>query len=829
MYMKRFGLMLAGVAGLAWGYGDLPDTFAASTGYVTLNASDGTGAGNQSFFLAKNWSDNQVPHAGTNYYVQSNRYLGTPYDDSDVTAQLAIDPDCLTFKGRTLVVAGRLWHLNGTYEFTFPDIRLLPGACIHYTAAKSPLHGTMTVYGTRETPSRVNFKLSSVKTMDLGFSLKGDASSFLATSWENQRCWLKLTGDLSEFYGTLYVGTNTNKADNSVGFWITTDRLGGTVELPISNASLYMASASGLTVGGLKVTSENTKLFLDGSQVNATVPRLTVTNSLELARTVNVMYNHGNLTGNADPNFSAPVEPTEPGEYPLIRLTPEVILNGGWTKSTLAKMFLLSTSPALKLSELLWRDDPDGGKTLCLETGVLHARADAAARSSFTFSTKTDGGTDWYWSHESCPADDANSADISYFATNTVYLPRTEDYYRFPGKMCVMTDVSMGFYANASFIKGFHCDNLVWRGAGLNMWGPSTSYSPKRYDEAGNEYKFFALQGMLRVLSGYGENAIRAYGGANVARIESEVIGAGDLVLQTIHNANSYKSDRGSIEFTAYNTNYTGTISVTTKNKNYTDNGIVVPNWTQRATLFVSDERNLGGRRDAFAWNALLLEQYSDLIPLNDVTFTDGWNRGIAIGNIGRINVPSNLTMAIWRPLNVNGNLVKEGGGTLALGGLLTFGGSSRSATPTAGANLLTVKGGFVNPLATNAFDGLAITFTNNAALKLDGTPADATLRQYGLVNTKETTAPIALAPNQATLPVTVDFGAATEPPAVQWTVGLVTLETAKAEALKPQMVLSNPAPFKNWRGTLGLVDNGNGTSTVMANYRQSGFALLFR
>ena len=65
-------------------------------------------------------------------------------------------------------------------------------------------------------------------------------------------------------------------------------------------------------------------------------------------------------------------------------------------------------------------------------------------------------------------------------------------------------------------------------------------------------------------------------------------------------------------------------------------------------------------------------------------------------------------------------------------------------------------------------------------------------------------------------------------PPAVQWTVGLVTLETAKAEALKPQMVLSNPAPFQNWRGTLDIVANGDGTSTIVVNYKTVGMMIIF-
>ena len=832
--MKRFGLMLVvGVAGLAWGYGDLPDTFDASTGYVTLTTTDTTSA--QSYFSATHWSDGQPPHANTNYYVKSEWCLGTPFNNDVMTAQLAVDPTCQTFKGHTLVIAGYLWYLNASYEFTFPDLRMLPGSYISYTAKKKTLNGTMTVYGTRTKPVRISFGMDQMITVPLALTIKGDPGSCLATSWSSGRqpSWVKLTGDLSEFYGTLYVG-NGLSAGNSVGFWITSDCLGGTVELPIVNASLYVESATGLTVGGLNVTSESTKLFLDGSQVNAATPRLTVTNSLEITSPVRLMLNHGTISNNNAPAFSAPVEPETPGEYPLIRLTPEVVQNGGWSTERLANIFVMSTSPALTRSELLWHDDADGGKTLALVVCVTHTTVgDDQPRSSCINATNTDGGTDYYWSNESCPENDGTGANLSYFSSPGIYLPRKADlsqqtFYQFPGKMLVMASTNPGLLVPN--LGTFRCDNLVLRGSGFNVWGPMLT-SPTRYDENGTQCNVFVVQGQIRVLAGYADNIIQTYGGARLTRIESSVTGNGNFKLQTINYASNYKSDKGFVEFAACNTNFTGKVKVSTADNTtkYANLGIVVPNWEQRVCLFVSDERNLGGARDEFAWDALYLDQYSDLWPLNDVTFTDGWNRGIAIGNIGRMHVTNGLTLAIWRPFNVNGNLVKEGGGTLALGGPLTFGGSAQSATPTSGANLLTAMGGFVKPLATNAFDGLAITFTNNAALKVDGAPADASLQKFGLVNVKETTAPIALAPNQTTLPVTVDFGTATEPPAVQWTVGLVTLETTKAETLKQKMALANPTPFQNWRGTLDLVANGDGTSTIVVNYKTVGMTIIFR
>ena len=824
--VASLALVIAAASAASGGYGDLPDTFDASTGYVTLNASDNTGAANQSFFLPTHWSDNQAPHADTNYYVKAGWCLGTPHQNSDVTAQLAIDPDCQTFKGRTLVIAGYLWHLNGTYDFTFPDLRMLPNTYISYTAIKTPLSGTMTVYGTEAQPTCLRSNLGDIYQQPFGMDIKGDSSSCLAIYNSDKPTWYKLQGNLSDFHGVLSAGHPSNaEATGSYGFHVTSDHVAGTVALPRKKASLCVTSANGLSVGGLRVTEKETRLFLDGSQLSSTTPRLTVTNSLEVTGWAYVMLHTPTQGSGNRLVFNDYVVPAEADDKILIRLEPEVVRKGGWN-GKLDELFRRPSDANMASSSLRWRDDVDGGKSLVLVTCVAHTTVgETNSRGSLAFPTLTDGGTDYFWSNESYPTDDPASG---YSSSKTIYTPSGSGLYEFPGRLLLLTSAQIFVFGSQ---YGFVCDDFEWRAGGVNASiNAGDPAGPVRKDENGTACNCYNVRGTIRVPAGF-VNTLQSYGARTVIRLESELTGGGDMTVQTINYAGDYKNDKGFVEFAACNTNFTGKVKVSTADNTtkYANLGIVVPNWEQHMRLFVSDERNLGGVRDEFAWDALLIEQYSDLWPLNDVTFTDGWNRGIAIGNIGRMHVTNGLTLAIWRPLNVNGNLVKEGGGTLALGGPLTFGGASQSATPTAGANLLTVMGGFIKPLATNAFDGLAITLTNNAALKVDGMSADAGLLKYGLVNTKETTAPVSLAPNQATLSVTVDFGAATEPPAVQWTVGLVTLDTTKAEALKPQMVLSNPAPFKNWRGTLDIVANGDGTSTIVVNYKMAGMTILFR
>ena len=812
------------------GYGDLPNAFNESTGYVTLASPDAAGpSGHSSFWDGTYWSDGQPPHSTTNYYA--GRTFVTPRNATATAAKLADDPAALTFKGRILVAAGAIYGQSETYEFEIPDLRALPGVNIYWSGNWPALLGTMTTYGTSASPVKFTYAIPGGNIRQpFGMDIKGDASSWLdmrSTARVSGKTsayhgYIALTGDLSKFYGTLRISNAMDAGCvnhlNNYGVELASSAPNAAVIVE-TQGSVYATAPGGVEVRSLSIAGSNTLIRLNGDNLSHDIPRFTVRDSV--ATNGNVfsiaLSTHTLVSSDVNQVFSfEDINPNPAEDAALIRLSPSTIANGGFGDPS--RTFAWNVDETKAMTE--WIDDDDGGMTLWRLAYVTNL----CANPSIVNATNSAGA--YCWSDMSAP-----SASKRYFvpSPNILSVPKASntESFVFGGKSLTLWNKSGETRLDMLGTGyGFACSDLVLRGATLLMCNANVK-DPVRKDESGNDYNFYRMQGKIRVPADY-TNYFRSYGLYKVLRVESEIEGDGDIVCSTFLSSD-YQNDRGFLELTAMNTNYTGKISVTLpyNSTTYAASGVTVPNWTHRSRLFVSDERNLGGRRESFAYDALLLEHYSDLFPLNDVTFTDGWNRGIAIGDVGRMHVQDGITLSILRPLNVNGNLVKEGAGTLALGGVLTFGGSAQSATPTTGVNLLTVAGGAIKPLSANAFDGFAITFTNNAALCVNGTPADAALRQYGLVNTKEATVPVLLAANQAKLPVSVDFGDAVEPPADQWTVGLITLETEKAEALKSKMYLLVRSPFANWRGELDIVSNGDGTSTVVANYKHTGIMLI--
>lgn len=184
--------------------------------------------------------------------------------------------------------------------------------------------------------------------------------------------------------------------------------------------------------------------------------------------------------------------------------------------------------------------------------------------------------------------------------------------------------------------------------------------------------------------------------------------------------------------------------------------------------------------------------------------------RGVYIGSKARFNVQAGHALAITSPLAMNGTLVKEGDGELALGGTLRFGSDGTATTPTEGKNALTVKAGSVRALSADAFDGLAITFAEGAKLVVDVDASDSGLARYGIRNVKAAT-PFASTADDGMIDVELDFDGAQEK---NLTVGICTVPTSAATAVKSMLRLSKPA----WRGyTAEVVTATDGENTVIS------------
>ena len=251
-------------------------------------------------------------------------------------------------------------------------------------------------------------------------------------------------------------------------------------------------------------------------------------------------------------------------------------------------------------------------------------------------------------------------------------------------------------------------------------------------------------------------------------------------------------------------------------------------------TLYVNDGRNVGGPLTSFDYKALSLSQYARLVVTNAtvVTFEDGSNRGIFIGDVGRLVSAEGQTMCIKRPLTVDGNLRKEGAGVLELAsevGFLADGVRTDAIPDDASKRLLSLKEGVLKVSHADAVNGLTVQAASGTKLRLDIETTDQDLIAYGIRNTKTST-PFAVGDGASEVAIEIDLSH--EPDFKSKTLAVMTVRQDCAASVRDLVKVKKGANLHGFPMHFETVNEEiDGVASVVfkAVFERKGFIVSFR
>ena len=296
------------------------------------------------------------------------------------------------------------------------------------------------------------------------------------------------------------------------------------------------------------------------------------------------------------------------------------------------------------------------------------------------------------------------------------------------------------------------------------------------------------------------------------AYIDARLYGPGNVkIFGTKYG--TYATSSAVFYITADNSDFSGKMTV--------DSEQISP--ATNTTLRITAANQLGGARSEFAYDALKLLNWSRLradasLDLNEPT------RGVYFlgGNYVYVYAATN-TLTLSTQTTLAGTRVKEGSGTLALGGTLKFT-SEQSDTPTEGTNVLQVSAGRIRPASKTGADGLAISFASGTGLRLAPVAeTDPDVSRYGLYDVKWAT-PFDLSATDGKLDVALDLPADRREMPHTMSFGVCTVPTAAASALNGNIMLPS---IRGYNLVVDAVDNGDDTVTFTANYSKRGLVFI--
>ena len=502
-------------------------------------------------------------------------------------------------------------------------------------------------------------------------------------------------------------------------------------------------------------------------------------------------------------------EPMKAGDFVLVRVHSAALPEKGLAFDD----FNIVGLPVFYGADLLFRDDEDGGKTLVVRAyeKITHLNVSTANNgqptNSFTSATNYAGKA--YWSNGLCPANDPDAANHVYeSAVIDYYLPQSSEIYEFPGKKLLSGKTLNCFSSNAAGFRG----HIVFLGdAGTHgnagIWKAETDPEMKK----NRNVQRFEGRITLPVESQMVSNL--KYGDAMVVWA-SEIDGVGGMKFTTYPSASAASSNQGWHELTGANVNWKGKVLLTQDySKPYSD-GTVTPNWDYNVRLILNDGRNLGGRRDTFAADALKIEHYARVMIRDDVTLADGLNRGITVGDVGRFWQPAGKTLTVNQPIVLNGMLVKEGEGTLVLGG--------NDLTASSDAKVV-ITNGALKVTHAHALNGAAVSFAAGTKLIIPvGTDATTDFAKFGAINTLGDDGFTSTATDGK---ISVAFELPNER-SLKMTAAICTVKS-ESTLTKDSFALIRP---RGYSVTLGdPVDNGDGTKTFKVTLKRKGLIVIAR
>lgn len=231
----------------------------------------------------------------------------------------------------------------------------------------------------------------------------------------------------------------------------------------------------------------------------------------------------------------------------------------------------------------------------------------------------------------------------------------------------------------------------------------------------------------------------------------------------------------------------------------------------------------LGGRLETFDYKALRVGTWTHLwVPAddNEAALTNGLNRGLMVDGYVYAFVEPKKRMRIDWPITMNGVLVKDSGGTLALGGDRTLFGPEGSEQPQAAlTNDFQIRYGTLELRSANAVNGMTLSVSNGVSIKVVYGAGDADMLRYG-VRTDKTAEPFVLAEGlDGKLPIAFDFSGVSG--FTGETIGLVTVKNDPAVVSAVAAMLPAKVPVridgKKRKGVVRRVTSQDGTQVTFA------------